>query len=131
MSKITPETKQLPQFTFAKVYGLTDREASRFASLFKDEADFKSAVINESLMVRYIAIAKEPQIRNAFDADTLTTRSKVVMAYERQRKAYNKIREIRLEKTNYVDSVISDLQITGDRTMTMREQALQQILRFL
>lgn len=155
MSKqLTPEIKSSPIFLFAKVKGLNNREASRFHGLFKDEVDFVN--INNKEMARtiflsYLEFCKEPKIsKEQFYPEPTSTeqvidqalspvapvvsRSKLVMAYEKQRKAYIKVKELRLLKSDEVDTLIVQASPYADNipsSMTYRMFVLQHILRYI
>lgn len=147
MSKqLTPEIKSSPMFLFAKVKGLNSREASRFNSLFQSEADFLNLTAKEfskTILLSYLEFCKEPKIdKSSFltaipgtQPDTISvSRSKLVMAYEKQRKAYLKVKEIRLIKNDEVDNLMIQANPYVDNipsNMTYRMFVLQHILRYI
>ena len=130
--KINEEIKQTPAFILAKVsFQLNTRESARFASLFKNDEDFKNAVNSGSLIRKYISICREPKIRNCDFAENLDTRSKVVMAYEKQRTAFLKLKEMRHKDSVSVDKIILESE-TGNlahRDLGSRCYFLQEVLR--
>jgi len=148
MSKqLTPEIKSSPMFLFAKVKGLNSREASRFNSLFTSEADFLNITTKEfgkTITISYLEFCKEPKIdklafMNASDvmnseSTGVVSRSKLVMAYEKQRKAYLKLKELRHLKSDEVDNLMIQASPYADNipsNMTYRMFVLQHILRYI
>lgn len=148
MSKqLTEEIKSSPIFLFAKVKGLNNREAGRFHGLFVDEPDFiatSTHPMNRTILFSYLEFCKEPKIdKLAFmtaedvgnsESNIAVSRSKLVMAYEKQRKAYMKVKEIRLIKNHEVDNLIIQASPHSDNipsNMTYRMFVLQHILRYI
>jgi|LakMenEpi03Aug12_release.lakeMendotaPanAssembly.Ray.scaffolds.fasta_scaffold1119540_1 hypothetical protein len=147
MSKqLTPEIKSSPMFLFAKVKGLNSREASRFNSLFTSEADFLNITTKEfgkTITISYLEFCKEPKINKSMfltaipgtEPDTVSvSRSKLVMAYEKQRKAYLKLKELRHLKSDEVDNLMIQANPYADNipnNMTYRMFVLQHILRYI
>lgn len=147
MSKqLTPEIKSSPMFLFAKVKGLNSREASRFNSLFTSEADFLNITTKEfgkTITISYLEFCKEPKIDKSMfltaipgtEPDTVSvSRSKLVMAYEKQRKAYLKLKELRHLKSDEVDNLMIQASPYADNipsNMTYRMFVLQHILRYI
>jgi hypothetical protein len=86
--KLTSEIKEAYTFMWAKSRGLNNREAGRFYDLFKDSRDMESSESNA--VENYLSMCKEPKInQNALKNDAgVVTRSKLVMAYERHRRAF-------------------------------------------
>lgn len=147
MSKqLTPEIKSSPMFLFAKVKGLNSREASRFNSLFTSEADFLNITTKEfgkTITISYLEFCKEPKIDKSMfltaipgtEPDSISvSRSKLVMAYEKQRKAYLKLKELRHLKSDEVDNLMIQASPYADNipsNMTYRMFVLQHILRYI
>lgn len=147
MSKqLTPEIKSSPMFLFAKVKGLNSREASRFNSLFTSEADFLNITTKEfgkTITISYLEFCKEPKIDKSMfltaipgtEPDSVSvSRSKLVMAYEKQRKAYLKLKELRHLKSDEVDNLMIQASPYADNipsNMTYRMFVLQHILRYI
>ena len=147
MSKqLTPEIKSSPMFLFAKVKGLNSREASRFNSLFTSEADFLNITTKEfgkTITISYLEFCKEPKIDKSMfltaipgtEPDSISvSRSKLVMAYEKQRKAYIKLKELRHLKSDEVDNLMIQASPYADNipsNMTYRMFVLQHILRYI
>lgn len=140
--KITAEIKSSPAFLFAKVKGLNNREASRFASLFLNEVDFVNATASASSMYSYICFCKEPKIdkerflkNSNTSVDTaIVDRSKLVMAYEKERKAYLKVKEVRSKKPEEVNALMKGVCPIEGASMgglTYRLHVLQHILRYI
>jgi hypothetical protein len=128
--KITDEIKQQLAFLFAKEKQLTSREASRFASLFKSDEDFKYTCESPlSVIQTYLRAAREPNLRRSHDLTQLTTRSKVVTAYELQRKAFVQIVTIRHKDSDAVDEIVSQFRGAMESDYTYRQQLVQHILR--
>jgi len=130
--KIDPQLKDTPAFLFAKaIHGFNTRESARFASLFTTAEDFVLTSKNSPLTRKYLFISREPDLRamgGVFD-----TRSKVVMAYEKQRKAFLKIKEMRLSKQQVVDDIVTQVSFDcdGSRSLGYRCHTLQEILRYI
>jgi len=129
--KITDEIKNLTAYKYATVKSLTSRESARFASLFIDDTDFANASQSKfQVLGVYIRLAQEPNLRQTHNLEKLTTRSKVVIAYELQRKCFVKIAELRLKNPALVDSIVHTFAMSFDNhEMTVRQQVLQHILR--
>ena len=139
-TKITEEIKSSPAFLFGKVKGLNNREAFRFATLFNNDVDFVKATTSASSMYSYICFCKEPKIdKDRFFKETspglfITDRSKLVMAYEKERKAYLKVKELRNKKPDEVNELMKGVSpIDGVSTggLTYRLHVLQHILRYV
>jgi hypothetical protein len=132
--KLSEEIKNTVAFTFGKVNLLNNRESGRFAKFFENNDDFIASKNNQSLVRNYLLIAKEPRVfKSAFtNDDGSVNRSKLVMAYEKERKAYNKIAELRKVSKNLVDASVSTLQAydwPGSSNRSFRMYALEQVLR--
>lgn len=145
---ISPETKSSPMFLYAKVNGLNNREATRFAELFINAEDFDIMCKSPKAVMKlasYRSFCKEPNIDKLDYVDftagnheergvapQLPSRSKLVMAYEKQRKAYLKVKELRAIKPSEVDEIVSNAtpyEISIPTGMTYRTAVLQDILR--
>lgn len=130
--KITEDIKQQLAFLFAKQKELTNREAARFASLFKSDEDFKYTCESPYIVIpSYIRAAREPNLRNTHNLMQLTTRSKVVTAYELQRKAFLQIVNIRHKDSDAVDKIVNSFRGAMESDYTYRQQLLQHILRHI
>ena len=143
---ISPETKLSPMFLYAKMHNLNNREATRFAELFINYTDFESLCKSHDSNLKlasYKIFCREPNIdknRYGIDITGNTTvgdvqtqsRSKLVMAYEKQRKAYLKIKELRAIKPIEVDEIMGNVFPTEFHVpsgMTYRTAVLQEVLR--
>lgn len=138
--KLSDETKNSPAFLYAKVRGLNNREAGRFSELFIETDDFVNTINgNQGCINSYLAFSREPNINfeNHTKVDELgmevTSRSKLVMAYEKQRKAYLKIKQLRHIKKDEVDALMikSNPHCEYPSSMTYRTFVLQEILRYI
>lgn len=130
--KINEELKHTEAFAFAKaIHGFNTRESARFASLFTSGADFVGISKLSSLTRKYLFISREPDLRSNSQSVTLDSRSKVVMAYEKQRKAFLKIKELRLKEPHKVDSIVLDVDFDcgASRDLGYRCHMLQELLR--
>lgn len=133
--KLSEETKTLLAFTFAKVNTLNNREAGRFAKFFASNEDFVATRDNNrQLTANYLRIAKEPKVLKSefINVEGGVNRSKLVMAYEKERKAYNKISELRKTNKDIVDNTVASLQpfdFPGASNRSFRMYALEQVLR--
>lgn len=129
--KITDEIKATNAFKFAKEKGLTDREAARFGSLFTSEQDFATAQQSDLQVLQlYARLAMEPKLRHSHNLEELTTRSKVVTAYELQRKVWVKIVELRNKDAYLVDTIADQFRPSLSQYGTsLRQQFLQDLLR--
>jgi hypothetical protein len=143
--KLTEEIKSTPSFLFAKVKGLNNRESARFSALFENNEDFTNASNNRSAIYAYVCLSREP----ALDATLINydpmnpnpgtiiekpSRSKIVMAYEKQRKAYMKVKELRSIKRDEVDNLMSQVtpsSVNVPPSTTYRLYVLQHILRYI
>ena len=141
---ISPETKSSTAFLYAKVNGLNNREATRFAELFLSNEDFEGMCKSHHGIMKlnaYRSFCKEPNIdKNQFYVPTTgvaepelkPSRSRLVMAYEKQRKAYLKVKELRAIKSAEVDEIFSHCtpyELNVPSGMTYRTAVLQEVLR--
>lgn len=99
--KITEQIKINSVFIYGKSRGLNNREAGRLYELLPIGEELLS--LSQKALDNYVEVSKEPkcdftQLRN----DGTLTRSKLVMIYEKKRKAFVKIKEYR--KLNPVDA---------------------------
>lgn len=130
--KITDEIKATNAFKFAKERNLTNREAARFSSLFTSEQDFADAAQSQLQVLQlYTRLSMEPNLRRNHNLEQLTTRSKVVAAYELQRKVWVKIVELRNKFPRDVDVLADAFRPSLGDDMTLRQQFLQSLLRKL
>ena len=132
--KLSEEIKNTTAFTFAKVNMLNNREAGRFAKFFDNNDDFIAVKNSRQLVANYLRIAKEPKVIKAefINIEGGVNRSKLVMAYEKERKAYNKIAELRKTNKDIVDNTVSGLEMfdfPGASNRSFRMYALEQVLR--
>lgn len=129
--KITDDIKSTSSYKFAIIKSLTSRESARFSSLFNDDQDFANASQSKfQVLGVYVRLAQEPNLRQTHNLEKLNTRSKVVIAYELQRKCFLKIAELRLKNPALVDSIVHTFAMSFDNSeMTVRQQVLQHILR--
>lgn len=110
--KLTSEIKEAYTFMWAKSRGLNNREAGRFYDLFKDSRDMESSESNA--VENYLSLCKEPKInQNALKNDAgVVTRSKLVMAYERHRRAFLTIAGLKnSSQRNKFETVLSKLNL--------------------
>ncbi len=111
--KITPEIKQSPTFIFAKMKGLNNREAARFFTILSEGINEKKC--DEKALEVYVNFCREPKVIVTQFAHTLPTaegnvkptRSKLVMEYEKHRKMFIKLVQIRTLNQILVDAIIS------------------------
>lgn len=145
--KLTEETKATPAFLYAKVKGLNNRESARFSALFLSNEDFANATsVNRVAMFSYVCLSREPNIDTSLlNYDPMNplnggvfvekpSRSQIVMAYEKQRKAYLKIKELRSVKSDEVDNLMAQVPpalINLPANQTYRLYVLQHILRYI
>jgi len=138
--KLSDETKNSPAFLYAKVRGLNNREAGRFSELFIETNDFVETINdNQACINSYLAFSREPNIDYNFYTSTdalgiqVLSRSKLVMAYEKQRKAYLKIKQLRHLKKHEVDGLMikANPHCEYPNNMTYRTFVLQEILRHI
>lgn len=115
MKFILPELKNTSTFVFAKLRGeLNNREAARFCELLHETIDSTGASPNAIAI--YLEVCREPNIdRNYFKGSSKDnekqSRSRLVMEYERHRKAYKKIVQIRLHNREAVDSIVDKMSM--------------------
>jgi len=143
---ISPETKSSPMFAYAKINNLNNREATRFAELFVDTLDFETLCKSPKGQLKlssYRAFCREPNIdKNQYyyvttgvaEPEARPSRSQLVMAYEKQRKAYLKIKELRAIKPTEVDEIMSNAnpyELSIPAGLTYRTAVLQEILRYI
>lgn len=110
--KITPEMKQSPTFIFAKMKGLNNREAARFCTILSEGINAKRC--DDKAVDVYLRISKEPKV-NVVQYDysiedegqSKKSRSKLVMEYEKHRKAFLKIKEAR-HVDGMLDALVSE-----------------------
>ena len=142
---ISPETKSSTAFLYAKVNGLNNREATRFAELFLSNEDFEGMCKSHHGIMKlnaYRSFCKEPNIdKNQYtivmnnavaEPELKPSRSRLVMAYEKQRKAYLKVKELREIKSAEVDEIFSHCtpyELNVPSGMTYRTAVLQEVLR--
>lgn len=150
---ISPETKSSTAFLYSKVNGLNNREATRFAELFTGNEDFELLCKSHHGIMKlsaYRAFCKEPNIdKNHYfhvtfgnheelsaestrPTEQKQSRSKLVMAYEKQRKAYLKVKQLRAIKPTEVDEILSHCtpyELNVPSGMTYRTAVLQEVLR--
>lgn len=110
--KITPEMKQSPTFIFAKMKGLNNRESARFCTILSEGINSKRC--DDKAVDVYLRISKEPKINVSQYEYAITndegqkkSRSKLVMEYEKHRKAFNKIKEAR-HVDGLLDALVSE-----------------------
>ena len=111
--KITPEIKQSPTFIFAKMKGLNNREAARFFTILSEGINDKKC--DEKTLEVYINFCREPNVNvvqfeyvlKTPEGNVKATRSKLVMEYEKHRKAFLKLVQIRKLNQILVDAIIS------------------------
>ena len=144
--KLTEETKATPAFLYAKVKGLNNRESARFSALFLSNEDFANATsVNRGAIFSYVCLSREPNIDTSLlNYDPMNpnpgtiiekpSRSQIVMAYEKQRKAYLKIKELRSVKRDEVDNLMAQVSpalVNIPANQTYRLYVLQHILRYI
>lgn len=144
--KLTEETKATPAFLYGKVKGLNNRESARFSALFLSNEDFTNASVNRGAIFSYLCLSREPNIDTSLlNYDPMNplngglviekpSRSKIVMAYEKQRKAYMKIKELRSVKRDEVDNLMAQVSpsiVNVPANQTYRLYVLQHILRYI
>lgn len=116
MSKMNPNDKKTPTFLFAKLKGMNDREAGRFFRLIFEGVEAR-ACSSEALEI-YLACCKEPKIDKSALAKTIVkngveknSRSKLVMEYEKHRKAWNSILKARNLWRPEVDAIVEKVDL--------------------
>ncbi len=110
--KLTPEIKEAYTFMWAKSRGLNNREAGRFYDLFSNRED--TEVTCSNAIENYLSLCKEPKInQNLLKDDTgVVTRSKLVMAYERHRRAFLTIAGLKKSnQRNKFETILSKLNL--------------------
>jgi hypothetical protein len=111
--KITQELKDSPTFIFAKMKGCNNREAARFCQILSEGINGRKC--DEKAVDIYLRISKEPKVAvSQFnyslageDGTQKPSRSKLVMEYEKHRKAFLKILSIRQLNQQAVDKIVS------------------------
>ena len=111
--KITQMTKESPTFIFAKMKGCNNREAARFCQILSEGINDRKC--DEKAVDVYLRLCKEPKVAvNEFnysltneDGTAKTSRSKLVMEYEKHRKAFIKILSVRQLNQKGVDAILS------------------------
>ncbi len=133
--KINEETKKSSAFLFAKAYQLTNREANRFAELFANDEDFKkflSFSYSEWVVSIYIKFCREPKVEvKKFFNEENKSRSKLVMEYEKERKCYLKLKEVRSIFNAVVDNCLDGWSPRNNEFMSYRAQVIQQVQRYI
>lgn len=111
--KLTPEIKEAYTFMWAKSRGLNNREAGRFYDLFSNREDTEITCSNA--IENYLSLCKEPKVNQEVlknDAGVVT-RSKLVMAYERHRRAFLTIAGLKKSnQRNKFETILSKLNLT-------------------
>ena len=133
--KINEEIKKTSAFLYGKVVNMTNREANRFAELFKSDEDFKtfhSSVAGSWTINIYSQFCREPKIEVAkFINEENKSRSKLVMEYEKERKCYLKLKEARHIFGGVVDGCLDGWHSRQNEYMSYRAQVIQQVMRTL
>lgn len=109
--KITEQIKSCQTFAFGKLNGLNNRESARLCLIVPEGID--ASKIPATAVAVYVAVSKEPKV-NALtyasnNSDGNPSRSKLVMAYEKHRKAFKKIVEKRTMEKNVCDSIAASI----------------------
>lgn len=109
--KITEQMKSCQTFAYGKLNGLNNRESARLCVLVPEGID--ASKISSNAVAVYIAVCKEPNV-NALtyasnNASGNPSRSKLVMAYEKHRKAFNKIVQNRTMQREVCDSIATSI----------------------
>lgn len=110
--KITPQIKESPTFIFAKMKGLNNREAARFWTILSEGINSKRC--DDKAVDVYLRICKEPKVNVIQyeysienEGNQKKSRSKLVMEYEKHRKAFLKINEAR-KVDGLLDAIVSE-----------------------
>jgi hypothetical protein len=97
-NKITDEIKNNTAFLLAKVKGLTNREAARMYFITDGMKNVTS--FSGNTLEAYLLASKEPKIERSAFVDG-NSRSKLVMEYEKHRRAFNQLVAFRaMDKAN-------------------------------
>jgi len=110
--KLTPEIKEAYNFMWAKSRGLNNREAGRFYDLFSSREDTELTCSNA--IENYLSLCKEPKINQNIlkNESGVVTRSKLVMAYERHRRAFLTIVGLKNSaQRNKFETILSKLNL--------------------
>lgn len=110
------EHKKTPTFLFAKLKGMNDREAGRFFRLIYEGVETRSCSTNA--LEAYVICCKEPKVNKlnfewniVKDGLQKKSRSKLVMEYEKHRKAWNSICKARNLWRQEVDSIVEKIDL--------------------
>lgn len=110
------EHKKTPTFLFAKLKGMNDREAGRFFRLIYEGVEARSC--SPATLEIYVACCKEPKIDRKQFIQTISkdgiekkSRSKLVMEYEKHRKAWNSICKARNQWRPEVDAIVEKIDL--------------------
>ena len=108
--KITEQIKSCQAFAYGKLNGLNNRESARLCVLVPEGID--ASKLSGYAIGVYLSVCKEPNVSaetHAHSRDGKPSRSKLVMAYEKQRKAFNKIVTFRNIQRAACDKVASSI----------------------
>lgn len=115
--KITEQIKSSQAFAYGKLNGLNNREAARLYVLLPEGVD--ASKLNQTAISVYLSVCKEPNVsasEHAYDKNGKPSRSKLVMAYEKQRKAFNNIvtfRSVQQSACDQIASLISNEELAS------------------
>lgn len=116
MNNMNPENKKTPTFLFAKLKGMNDREAGRFFRLIFEGVETRAC--STSTLEVYLACCKEPKIDKSVLPKTIVkdgveknSRSKLVMEYEKHRKAFNSLLKARNLWRTEVDAIVDKVDL--------------------
>lgn len=130
---INEEIKKSSAFLYAKTMNMTNREANRFAELFKGDEDFKNFVstkAGEWTINVYLQFCREPKVEvKKFFNEENKSRSKLVMEYEKERKCFLKLKEARHIFGGIIDACLDGWHSRNNEFMTFRAQVIQQVMR--
>lgn len=109
--KITEQTKSCQTFAYGKLNGLNNRESARLCLLIPEGIDANK--ISANAVAVYLAVCREPNVNAlnyaANNNEGNPSRSKLVMAYEKHRKAFKKIVENRTIQKSVCDVVAESI----------------------
>ena len=116
MKPTNPDYKKTPTFLLAKLKGLNDREATRFYNLVFEGVEARAC--SQHAYDVYILCCKEPEIDRKQFIQTITkngieknSRSKLVMEYEKHRKAWKNILKARNIWRSDVDAIVEKVDL--------------------
>ena len=116
--KITEADKNHSSFKFAKVHSMNNREAWRFLQVFPEGVTSENVHHYHKCIPVYLEFSKEPVVnRNEIQSTIIKngvekiSRSKIVMEYEKHRKAFKALVNVRSQHRKVCDEVCSSVEI--------------------